>query len=131
MSLLERTHLVVPIPVRDHRLHDGRVVDVAHHGSDVHVTIEPRPRSGGLSCQPVDSSLTVVFHGVSEVDKHLPNRLFFSALMERVEQFQTPRFEFMNWFQPGDDWNPEVAAARLEIVAERFSIHDQGSVADS
>ncbi|HUG16671.1 MAG TPA: hypothetical protein VMM78_16825 [Thermomicrobiales bacterium] len=122
MSLLERTHRVVPISVRDHRLHDGRVVDVAHVGPNVHVTIEPRPRSGGLSGRTSDSAMTIVFHDVTEVEACLPERLFFSALIERVEQFHTPRFEFMNWFQPGDDWDPDLATARLEIVAERFSI---------
>lgn len=122
MSLLERTHHVVPVAVGDPRLYDGRVVDVARVRSDVHVTIEPRPRSGGLSGRSDDSPLTVVFHDVSDVDAHLPERLFFSAVIEHVEQFQTPRFEFLNWFQPGDDWDPDLADARLEIVAEWFSV---------
>ena len=126
MSLLERTHRVVPVSVRDHRLYDGRIVDVDCMGGDVHVSIEPRPRCGGLSGRTDESPLTVVFHGVSEMDMQLPQRLFFSALVEHVEPFQTPRFEFMNWYQPGDDWNPDVAAARLEIVAESFSIGGHG-----
>lgn len=126
MSLLERTHGVVPASVRDHRLYDGHVADVTLVGSDVHVTIEPMLPSGGLSGRSNEARITVVFHGVTEVDACRPDRLFFSALVERVEQFQRPRFEFMNWYQPGDDWNPEVAAARLEIVAERCSLLDPG-----
>ncbi|HUG16667.1 MAG TPA: hypothetical protein VMM78_16805 [Thermomicrobiales bacterium] len=121
MSLLERTHRVVPASAHDHRLYDGRVVDVSLIGPEVHVTIEPHPHSGGLAGRSNEPPMTVVFSGVTEVNTCRPERLFFSALSECVEQFQTSRFELMNWYQFGDDWDPDLAADRLDVVAESFS----------
>jgi hypothetical protein len=96
----------------DQRLHDGRVMTVRRHLDKLHVAI------GSLS----GGALTVAFHGATCVRECHPENLHFSSLIEWTDCPPLRGFEFANWFQPGDDWDPDQAAARLEVIALGYHI---------
>ncbi len=96
----------------DRRLHDGSIVMVRRTVDKLHVAIE------SLSEGP----LTIVFHGVTCVRECHPEDLHFSSLIEWTDCPPLRGFEFANWCQPGGDWDPVRAAARLEVIARGYHI---------
>jgi hypothetical protein len=68
--------------------------------------------------------VVVTFHGVLEVDAIHPEGMRFSTLTCWDSDTPPYRFEFANWFQPGDDWDPWMAECRLDIIASSFTVRD-------
>jgi hypothetical protein len=114
------------------RLTDSTIILVERMNDDIHVLIEPRIQSGALISPAPYSNVTVVFHDVDTVEAIHPERMMFATLIHWDAPHPLCRFEFANWFQPGDDWDPYMSQARLEITACAYSVVDlQGGVGES
>jgi hypothetical protein len=73
-----------------------------------------------------DRQVVVAFHGVVAVDAIHPEGMRFSTLTCWDSESPHYRFEFANWFQPGDDWDPWMAECRLDVIASSFTVLDSG-----
>lgn len=99
----------------DRRLRDGTIEHVERSGNHLAVTIETL--SGGQA--------TIRFYGVVSVIARHPERLPFTSLVEWNCEGPERHFEFSNWIQPGDDWDPHLALARLEVQARGYDIDER------
>ena len=99
----------------DRRLRDGTIERVERNGNRLNVTIESL--SGGRA--------TIRFYGVVSVIARHPERLPFTSLVEWDCEGPERHFEFSNWIQPGDDWDPHLALARLEVRARGYDIDER------
>lgn len=96
----------------DCRLHDGTIEMARHVADKLYVAVSPHQ----------GDPVTLVFDGVTAVRACHPENLHFSSLVEWTDCPPLRGFEFANWFQPGDDWDPGRAEARLEIVAHSYHV---------
>jgi hypothetical protein len=106
----------------DPRLNDGTIIQAECMGDVMFVRVEPRPGRGLLVAQAPYEQVTVVFSGVETVEALHPERMMFSTLIHWDAPCLLRRFEFANWFQPGDDWDPWMSQARLEITARSYRV---------
>lgn len=99
----------------DRRLRDGTIEQVERNDNRLDVTIETL--SG---CRA-----TIRFYGVISVIARHPERLPFTSLVEWDCEGPERHFEFSNWVQPGDDWDPHLALARLEVRARGYDVEER------
>ena len=77
-----------------------------------------------------DRQIAVDFHGVVAIDAFHPEGMRFSTLTCWDADEPPYLFEFANWFQPGDDWDPWMAECRLDVIASAWTVIDSGMILD-
>jgi hypothetical protein len=101
---------------------DGRIVAVNRLLGSLSVIVDVTLSGALPGRHGRRQRLTLSFQGVEEMIAVHPERMMFASLTESPAGPLLRRFAFENWFQPGDDWDPYLAACRLEIVARDVTV---------